>query len=82
MADKTHATGAAGKAPTADQPDKVRNVVLVGHSGAGKTTLVAALLKAESAVKLSVSYTTRSPREGEQDRGEGREIRPGGGRAG
>ncbi|KAA9374634.1 elongation factor G-like protein EF-G2 [Microbispora cellulosiformans] len=37
-------TGAAGRAPVADRPDMVRNVVLVGHSGAGKTTLIEALL--------------------------------------
>lgn len=41
--------------------------IVTAPSGAGKTTLVAALLKAESAVKLSVSYTTRGPREGELD---------------
>jgi elongation factor G len=44
MADKAHAPGAAGRAPLAGQPDSVRNVVLVGHSGAGKTTLAEALL--------------------------------------
>ena len=38
--------GAAGRAPTADRPDAIRNVVLVGHSGAGKTTLAEALLVA------------------------------------
>src|SRR6266705_4299072 len=44
VADKTGTAGAAGRAPVADRPDRVRNVVLVGHSGAGKTTLVEALL--------------------------------------
>jgi guanylate kinase len=41
--------------------------IVVAPSGAGKTSLVAALLEAESSVGLSVSYTTRAPREGEVD---------------
>ncbi|GGW96469.1 elongation factor G-like protein EF-G2 [Streptomyces noursei] len=42
--------GAAGRAPAADRPAALRNVVLVGHSGSGKTTLVEALAQASGAV--------------------------------
>ncbi|TKA12447.1 elongation factor G-like protein EF-G2 [Actinacidiphila oryziradicis] len=49
--DRTHTqAGAAGRVPAADRPDDIRNVVLVGHSGAGKTTLVEALALATGAV--------------------------------
>lgn len=41
--------------------------IVVAPSGAGKTSLVAALLAAEPLVELSVSYTTRAPRVGEVD---------------
>ncbi|QKJ66792.1 guanylate kinase [Deefgea piscis] len=40
-------------------------LVVTAPSGAGKTTLVAALLAADSQVQLSISFTTRPPREGE-----------------
>ena len=39
--------------------------IISAPSGAGKTSLVKALLAADSLVKLSVSYTTRPPRPGE-----------------
>jgi len=41
--------------------------VVSAPSGAGKTSLVRALLAADPQVKLSISYTTRPPRPGEVD---------------
>ena len=41
--------------------------MVVAPSGAGKSTLVNALLAQEPAITLSISYTTRSPRSGEQN---------------
>ncbi len=41
--------------------------IVSAPSGAGKTSLVRALLDADAQVKLSVSYTTRAPRPGEID---------------
>ena len=54
MADKSggqggHA-GAAGRVAVPSRPEHIRNVVLVGHTGAGKTTLVESLLAATGTV--------------------------------
>jgi guanylate kinase len=40
-------------------------LIVTAPSGAGKTTLVGGLLERDTNVRLSVSYTTRAPREGE-----------------
>ena len=39
--------------------------VITAPSGAGKSSLIDALLKDDPRLRLSVSYTTRAPRPGE-----------------
>ena len=41
--------------------------IITAASGAGKTSLVKALLEKDAQVKLSISHTTRKPRPGEED---------------
>ena len=41
--------------------------IVSAPSGAGKTSLVKALLKTDPTIRLAVSYTTRAPRPGETD---------------
>lgn len=41
--------------------------IVAAPSGAGKTTLVRALVKKIENIKISISYTTRAPRPGEQE---------------
>lgn len=48
-------------------PSKGVLYIVSAPSGAGKTSLVKALLKADPAIRLSISYTTRTPRPGETD---------------
>lgn len=50
MASTSTPGGAASRAPEVDGAGALRNVVLVGHSGAGKTTLVEALLVATGTI--------------------------------
>ncbi len=47
---KPGARTATAQFDTADRPEKFRNVAVVGHSGAGKTTLVEALLAATNTI--------------------------------
>jgi guanylate kinase len=41
--------------------------VITAPSGAGKTSLIDAVMKEDPSLKISVSYTTRAPRPGEKD---------------
>ena len=41
--------------------------VITAPSGAGKTSLIEALMSADPSLKLSISYTTRAPRPGEKN---------------
>lgn len=56
---------------SADEPRAIARrglmLVLSSPSGAGKTTISRALLERETGISMSVSATTRSPREGEID---------------
>jgi guanylate kinase len=46
---------------------KGRLFVITAPSGAGKTSLIEALMREDPSLRLSISYTTRPPRPGERD---------------
>lgn len=69
MTEPTHESNAPRQAPrnpyAGAYPGNL--FMVVAPSGAGKSTLVNALLARDPAIRLSISYTTRKPRPGEQD---------------
>lgn len=57
MADRANTSQGAATAPAANGPGDIRNVVLIGPSGGGKTTLVEALLVAAGVLSRPGSVT-------------------------
>ena len=47
--------------------NKGKLFVITAPSGAGKTSLIEALIRDDPSLKLSISYTTRAPRPGEKN---------------
>lgn len=61
-------TSPHGVSPPGGAPVGRGNLLIVSApSGAGKTSLVRALLQKEPRIRLSISHTTRPPRPGERD---------------
>jgi guanylate kinase len=63
----THSENSSERADLAPASDRGRLYVIAAPSGAGKTSLVKALMQREPKMRFSVSYTTRSPRPNEVD---------------
>ena len=59
-------TSAPAQPTTADQPSSGSLFIVAAPSGAGKSSLVNALLAKDPSIKLSISCTTRAPRPGEE----------------
>lgn len=60
-------TSCSGGSATAPQFSRGHRFIISAPSGTGKTTLCRALRRRFPDIRYSVSYTTRSPREGERD---------------